>query len=80
MKFLKKSKYLLVEDGIIRMFIRWLYAKYLDELYIPKGTTVSLGHGIEKTGKHNGYGEYITISSTSTGGVRRGNQVVELRP
>ena len=39
----KPSSYLYpwVKDSYFRMFIRWAYAKYLDELYIPQGTEVS---------------------------------------
>lgn len=63
---LKQSKYLRVTDGIWCLFIRWAYHKYLDELYIPEGTTVTLGHGFEDiSSKHGGYGKTVSLSSSS---------------
>lgn len=44
MKFLKRSKYLSVNDGVLRMLLRWLYEKYLDELYIPYDCEVSVSN------------------------------------
>jgi len=35
---LRQSPWLWVGDGYWRMFVRWLYARTLDELYIPSGT------------------------------------------
>lgn len=35
-------------DGIYRGFIRWLYVKVLDELYLPKGTYAQI---IEDNGR-----------------------------
>lgn len=36
----KKSGYMFVKDGYFRMFIRWAYHKYLDELYVPEESSV----------------------------------------
>ena len=37
----QKSRYLRVKDGYWRMFIRCAQRRYLDELYIPRGTHVT---------------------------------------
>lgn len=58
----KKSKYLQISDGYWRMFIRWAYHKYLNELYIPQGTKIRLGHGIKDVSEqYNGYGVTVSI-------------------
>lgn len=63
-----QSKYLRVTDGYWRMFIRWAYHKYLNELYIPQGTKVKLGHGIKDVSdQHNGYGVTVLITSPGKG-------------
>ena len=38
----KQSPWLRVKDGYFRMFVRWLYSKALNELYIPRGTVASI--------------------------------------
>ena len=77
-KFFKKSNYLRVKDGYFRMFIRWAYHKYLDELYIPSNSKITLGHGYEDISKkYNGYGKHVSISSTC-GGVRKGYQTITI--
>ena len=39
---LMTSRYLRIKDGIWRMFVRWAYHKYLDELYIPEKSVVQI--------------------------------------
>jgi len=46
----RRSRWLWVKDGYWRMFVRWLYEKTLDELYIPIGTRVLRKRGDELHG------------------------------
>ena len=38
----KQSPWLRVKDGYFRMFVRWLHFKVLNELYLPRGTKVTI--------------------------------------
>jgi hypothetical protein len=62
--FFQRSDFLFpwVSDGYFRMLIRYLYGKYLDELYVPRGSKVYVK---DKT---------VILSVNNTGSVCRGMQ------
>jgi hypothetical protein len=63
MKFTKRSKYLTAKDGLLRMVLRGLYAKYLDELYIPEGTTAEVRRKPMTWGKKYGHIDSVLLST-----------------
>jgi hypothetical protein len=67
----KCSEYMHVKDGMFRMFVRWLYAKVLDELYIPKGTEASC---VEDDGRKLPRPNMGCIKISATSPSRKGNQ------
>jgi len=50
MKITQQSSYLWVKDPLYRRVIRWLYWHFLDELYIPPESEISLTY--QPKGKH----------------------------
>jgi len=68
---LKKSPYHHGKENILIKIIRTLYIKYLDELYLPKGTTVRYTQDNNRKPSRKGMGT-IMISSSSPN--RRGLQ------
>ncbi|RJQ33864.1 hypothetical protein C4568_03625 [Candidatus Parcubacteria bacterium] len=67
----KQSPWIRVQDGYARMFVRWLYATVLDELYLPSGTSVRISEDGGRKPARPGHRD-VQISATSPN--RRGMQ------